>query len=123
MANIQILKCDGVQLKNPTTYDIQYADLDSDNSFTSETGFLVRDMIRANQRTIAVSWDRLTLGELSSLLKRCTAKSSVTLEYLDFYSGVITTGKFYTDNRQGATRKIKTLANGLFSLSFNFIEF
>ena len=123
MADIELLTCDGVKLKNPSTYNIQYSDLDSDNSYTSETGYLVRDMIRSNHRTISVSWNRLTLAELSSILKTCTGNPAYTLTYLDFYSGEMQTGKFYPDNRQGNSKKIYSLGSGLYSLSFNFIEY
>lgn len=117
-----LLTVDGVALKEPSTYDMTYKDLDSDNSFTSETGILNRDMIRANQRNISVSWERLTLGEMKSILHAVSGKSEFQLTYFDFYDMDFRNGKFYANDRQGVGKRIK-VKEGLFSLSFNITEF
>lgn len=117
-----LLTVDGVALREPSKYDISYKDLDSDNSYTSETGVLVRDMIRSNQVTISVSWDRLTESELKSILSAISGKESFSLAYFDFLSMETKTGKFYASDR-GATGKRVRKIGGLFSISFNIIEF
>lgn len=122
MSDINLLTCNSVVLKNPSSYDVNYSDLDGENSYVGETGHTVRDMIRANQVSIAVSWDRLTLSELSSLLTTCTGNSSYTLTYLDFRTGAFKTSTFRPDNRSGKAKKIRNISSGLYSLSFNFIE-
>lgn len=113
----------GVRLKNPSSYSMQYKDLDSDNSYTNLTGVLVRDMIRSNHRTIDVSWNRLTTKELSDILKRCTGQSQYTIRFFDFYSGDWDTSTFYPSDRKSDAKIIKPDLKGLFTLSLSFIEF
>ena len=127
MSNLIMLKVDGTPLPNPTAYDITYKDLDSSNSYTSETGVLNRDMVRGNHRTITVDWSLLKYSELRTIL-RCVSdddrlKPSFTLEYFDFYSGSYKTGKFYASDRGVKSKRIRTLSSGYFSVGFNFIEF
>ena len=43
-----VLIIDGVELKSPSSYSIGFQDLDSSNSFTSESGVLNRDVIDYN---------------------------------------------------------------------------
>lgn len=127
MSLITLLKVDGVALKNPSTYDPTFKDLDSSNSYTSETGVLNRDMIRGNHRTINVEWTKLNLQELQTILRSVSddeaLKPSFQLEYFDVYSGTFKTGKFYATDRGVKTKRIRTTSDGYFSLAFNFVEF
>lgn len=127
MALLNLLKVDGVVLPNPSVYDTTYADLDSSNSYTSETGVLNRDMIRGNHRTIVVEWTRLKLSELQTILRSVSddgkLKPSFSLEYFDLYSGTLKTGTFYATDRSVKSKRIRTTSDGLFSVSFNFKEF
>lgn len=127
MSKLNLLTVDGTVLPNPTTYDPTYSDLDSSNSYTSETGVLNRDMIRGNQRTIAVEWSHLKFPELQTILRSVSdddkLKPSFQLTYFDLYSGTFKTGKFYATDRGVKSKRIKTLSDGFFSVSFNFIEF
>ena len=127
MSTINLLEVDGVVLPNPSKYDPTYADLDSANSYTSETGVLNRDMIRANHRTIAVEWTKLKFSELQLILRSVSddsrLKESFSLKYFDFYSGTFKIGKFYATDRGVKTKRIRTTSDGLFSLTFNFKEF
>lgn len=113
---------DGVALKEPSSYDVTYSDLDSDNSFTSETGILNRDMIRPNQHTIPASWSRLTNAELKAILHAVSGKSEFQLTYFDFYDMNYKTGRFYASDRK-CKGKLVRKKGGCFSLSFDFIEF
>lgn len=121
------MKIDGLELPNPSTYDVTYADLDSDNSYTSETGILNRDMIRSNHATIAVSWDKLDLEKTRLILKAISGESglkpSFNLEYFDLTTLTYKTGQFYANNRQTKIKKLLSTTNGWLSLSVNFTEF
>lgn len=117
-----LLTVDGVELRNPSKYDLTYKDLDSSNSFTSETGILNRDMIRSNQRNIAVGWARLTASELQTILHAVSGKAEFSLRYFDYYEMNYKTGRFYANDRQSVGKKVR-VKNGLFSISFNIIEF
>ena len=117
-----LLTVDGVALREPSKYDITYKDLDSENSYTSETGILNRDMIRSNQHTISVGWDRLTANEMKVILQAVSNKSEFQLRYFDYYDMDYKTGRFYANDRQGVGKKVRKIG-GLFSLSFNITEF
>ena len=117
-----LLSVDGVALREPSKYDITYKDLDSENSYTSETGILNRDMIRSNQHTISVGWDRLTADEMKVILQAVSNKSEFQLKYFDYYDMDYKTGRFYANDRQGVGKKVRKIG-GLFSLSFNITEF
>lgn len=117
-----LLTVDGVALKDPSDYDITYKDLDSENSFTSETGILNRDMIRSNQHTLSLGWDRLTADELKTILQAVSGKSEFMLTYFDFYAMEYKTGRFYANDRKGTGKKVRKV-KGLFSVSFNITEF
>lgn len=117
-----LLTVDGVALREPSKYDITYKDLDSENSYTSETGILNRDMIRSNQHTISVGWDRLTANEMKVILQAVSNKSEFQLKYFDYYDMDYKTGRFYANDRQGVGKKVRKIG-GLFSLSFNITEF
>lgn len=117
-----LLTVDGVALREPSQYDIEYRDLDSENSYTSETGILNRDMIRSNQRKISVGWDRLTAEEMRVILHAVSGKSEFQLHYFDYYDAEYKDGRFYANNRQGVGKKVRKIG-GLFSLSFNITEF
>lgn len=127
MSKIDLLTVDGTVLPNPSVYDPTYADLDSSNSYTSETGVLNRDMIRSNHRTIAVEWSKLKLSELQTILRSVSdndsLKPSFELKYFDLYSGTFKTGKFYATDRGVKSKRIRTTSDGYFALSFNFKEF
>lgn len=117
-----LLSVDGVALREPSKYDITYKDLDSENSYTSETGILNRDMIRSNQHTISVGWDRLTANEMKVILQAVSNKSEFQLKYFDYYEMDYKTGRFYANDRQGVGKKVRKIG-GLFSLSFSITEF
>lgn len=113
---------DGVLLPNPSSYDVQYADLDSENSYTSETGVLVRDMIRSNQRTVSVSWDIVSNSQLQAILQAISGRDSFQLKYWDFFDDDYRTGKFYADNRKTSAIRLKKV-RGRLTLSTSLIEF
>lgn len=121
MGDIVLLKVDNASIKNPSSYDMSYSDVDG-NNYTSETGVHNRDLVRANVASISVSWDRLTLSELSELMQKLTGKVKYTLTYLDFYSGEFKTGNFRSSSVKGKAKKIYSLGNGLYSLSLSFEE-
>lgn len=122
MGDIVLLKVDNVSIKNPSYYDMSYSDIDGSNDYTSETGIYNRDLVRTNVATISVSWDRLTLSELSELMQRLTGKIKYTLTYIDFYSGDFKTGNFRSVSAKGKAKKIYSLGNGLYSFSLTFKE-
>jgi hypothetical protein len=124
---MSLMSVNGTALKEPSTYNIVKRDLDSENSYTSETGILVRDMIRANHVTIEVAWEKLSLSELQALSSLISnGQPSFTLTYFDYFTGADVTGKFYAHDRSGTAVKVnRRNDNGYecYQLSTQFIEF
>lgn len=123
-----LLSVNGTSLKEPSKYDIVKRDLDSENSYTSEEGILVRDMIRANHVTIDVAWERLTQAELQAIVSQISnGQSSFNLTYFDYFVGQDKTGKFYSADRSSSGIKVKKNkdSNGYenYTLSTSLIEF
>lgn len=124
---MSLLAVNGVELPNPSTYDIEKADLDSENSYTSETGVLVRDMIRANHVTINVEWEHCTreqMAVLNTLLN--SGADHFTLHYYDYWTATVESGKFYAYNRSGKGVRVKRYANygyEHYSVSTQLIEY
>lgn len=122
-----LLSVNGTGLKEPSTYNIVKRDLDSENSYTSETGILVRDMIRANHVTIDVAWEHLTQAEFQSIASLISGGSDhFTLTYYDYYRGIDATGTFYAYDRSGEAIKVRRYNNNgyeNYSLSTQLIEF
>ena len=134
MSNIgTLLTVDGVQLPNPSKYEMTYSDLDSQNAYTSEAGYLVRDMVRSNHITIDVSWDKIKPTQTKLILNAVSGKSSFKLRFYDKKTNsFIEEGakdsngvarKFYATDRKTGVIKAFSLANGYDSLSFQIIEF
>lgn len=123
-----LMSVNGTPIRDPSVYDIDKKDLDSENSYTSETGILVRDMIRSNHVTIKVQWDNLKPDEMHELCNLISHDdvSQFNLTYYDYYTGQDVTGEFYAHDRSGSAIKISRYnANGYeaYSLSTTLIEF
>ena len=128
-----LLTVNGVSLPNPSKYDITYSDLDSQNAYTSEAGYLVRDMVRSNHITIDVSWDKLKHTQSKLILNAVSGKSSFKLRFYDKRTNSFiaegakdsngVTRKFYATDRKSGVIKAFSLSNGYDSLSFQIIEF
>lgn len=132
MSNVALLTVDGIKLPNPSGYDPDYKDLDSDNSFTSETGILNRDMVRGNHRTVHAVWSNISFSSMRTILRAISAddksKESLSLVYYDYYSASFKTGKFYAHDRNIKTKRIKfetasSQPTGRFDLTVDLIEF
>ena len=111
-----------IVLPNPSSYDITYKDLESSNSFTSETGIYNRDMIRANQVTISAKWERLSQLNTQFILNAISGKESIQVRYWDYYSMSFKTGSFFSTDRQVGGLRVR-MNDGKYSIAFNFVEF
>lgn len=127
-----LLSVNGTDLQEPSTYNITKRDLDSENSYTSETGILVRDIIRANHVTIDVAWEHLTLVQFQAIAALISKdnkeeQKQFTLTYFDYYKGTNVTGTFYAHDRSGTAIKVRRITNPNgyehYQLSTQLIEF
>ena len=117
-----VLIIDGVELKSPSSYSIGFQDLDSNNSFTSESGVLNRDVIDYNYLKINVKWDRLTNDECMNIYNAINGKSGFSLTYFDPRFMVLRTKRCYAGNRDGSGIKVREI-NGRWSLGFTITSF
>lgn len=119
-----LLNIEGVDMPNPTSYQVGVKDLDSESSVRSESGLLHRDRIRAGVRTIEVGWTVKT-EDISKILK-ASAKESVTVKFFDPEDNAIRTSEMYAGDRVPVL-KVLTDNSGATSawwdLSFTLTEF
>lgn len=115
-----LLYADDVALPQPNTYEPIDYDTDSDESGTSETGILNRDIVRMGQWKINLKWT-LDSAKLTAL-RTAIFKEKFECKFLT-ESGYITK-TMYAGNRNRRLLK-NTAADGspLWELSCNFIEY
>lgn len=122
-----LLSVNGIALQEPSTYNITKGDLYSDNSYTSETGYLVMDMIRPNRVTIDVEWGRLTQAQFQAIASQISnGIESFQLTYFDYYIGQDVTGTFHAQDRSGQAIRVRRTNDGgyeNYTLSTQLIEF
>lgn len=128
-----LLTVNGYKLPNPSKYDISYKDLDSSNAYTSEAGYLVRDIVRTDHITIDVSWNKLKPEQTKKILSAISGKRGLGVRYLDKRTNSFVEAnaldengverKFYATDRNVGIIKAISLNNGYESLSFQLIEY
>lgn len=121
MSSIDWLTVDGVVLPRESSCNPTYGDVVV-NSYTSETGKDVRDVIRTNKVTLAVEWTGLSVADASTILNVCSGRVSFSLRYFDIMLQAFRTSTFHVDDRGVNTIRLITASKGRFNISFNFVE-
>lgn len=67
-----IINIGGVDLPTPTSYKVEYNDIDSASAGRSEDGIMHRDRVRNKMAKISVGWDRLLTDEVTKVLTAIT---------------------------------------------------
>lgn len=62
-----LIKIGGIDMPNPSTYQVGTEDLDSENSKRTEDGIMRRDRIRAEVYSLSLSWEALTAEQLTTV--------------------------------------------------------
>lgn len=75
-----LLRINGVDLPDPAKFEAPTNDLDSEESFRDEDGYLHRDPIRQDIRKIIVGWKGITNSELA-LIKSSVSPPSFTASW------------------------------------------
>jgi len=120
------LTIDGVKMPTPSKYTYVEADFDSSDSKRSETGYLVRDVIRTNVHSPEFSWNALTTVQLRQLLQAVNKSTRHNITIFD--PNETAYQKTFIGYAQ-ATRKVETLLpsenpkDTLWKLSMTFIEY
>lgn len=111
----------GTRLPTPTTYRVQMADLDTENTTRDETGVLHRDRIRAGVYKIIVSW-RLRSSQLASIISLIQS-SSFTVTFFDTNTMSYQTKTMYAGDRESEVIiGDETAAGVLVDFNVDFIE-
>ena len=120
---MNFIKIDGVAVKAPDTYQITRADLDSDKSKRSQTGYLQRSRIRAGMYTISISWSG-TVEEIAAIANALSPES-ISVTIFDFTSGAWVTLTMYAGDRTGELKRYwqNSENSSPCSLSCNLIEY
>lgn len=111
----------GTRLPTPTTYRVQMADLDTENTTRDETGVLHRDRIRSGVYKIIVSW-RLRSSILASVISLIQS-SSFTVTFFDTNTMSYQTKTMYAGDRESeVVIGDETAAGVLVDFNVDFIE-
>ena len=95
MAEFNLIILDGYTPPAPTTYSIEYSDVDGEET-DLEDGTTYHEQIRADVPTIKVGWTNLSLAEAQQITE-IMASDTVTVKY------------FYGNMRQADMRKSSRL--------------
>lgn len=110
-----VLYVNGLNVSNNLTkYNVNYSDIDSNNSGRSESGVMFRDRVRSNVAKIELGWQMLTDNDLETILNEIKT-SSFDVEY---YFGDTVEATMYAGDRQ-----LEKVLGDRWNLSVNFIEF
>ena len=116
----------GTALPNPTDYEVQLADLDSENTTRNAQGVLLRDRVRGGTYTISIGWEGLTQAQLRSITS-AVAPAAVSVSFFDPTTGTANiTRQMYAGNRRSRLSvhlNESRRAQSRWDLSFNLIEY
>ena len=118
MAELNIISIGQVQLPAPMTYEVEYNDLDSDDTGRSEDGKLHRNRVRSRVAKIKLGWEQLSTEKVDLILN-ATAPDSFNVTY---YFGTQKTAVMYAGS---PSLKLLHVNQGKakWNLSFDLIEF
>ena len=110
-----------VQLPTPTSYRVQMADLDTENTTRDEAGVLHRERIRQGVYKLYVTW-RLRSSALADLIS-LIAPSSFTVTFFDTNTMSYQTRIMYAGDRESEVVIGSETAGGvLVDFNVDFIE-
>lgn len=128
MSNLlQLLIVSGVNLPQPTKYNVFQSDTDSAETDTNEAGVLMRDVLRSNQYKIEVSW--MLKGDDLKLITDAIGspgdpkEKMFMCEFVNPYEQKRITRKMYAGARQAILKANAPGYSGQWwELTCNFIE-
>ena len=114
------LVINGQVLPLPTTYSLEYRDIESDSGGETEAGTLQRDVVRSGVVTLQVAFNcsPLWVKRLSALIQ----VSLLQVQYLDTRDLQLKTTTMYLDNFSVQLVK-DTSYQGLWEVSFSLHEY
>lgn len=94
-----LLVIDGWHAPAPSTFNITFNDLDSEDTTRTMNGGFHRDVIGFNFRTIEVSWKHMSREDLKKFLE-AVAHAELTVKFYDPLADKIVSIKMYVGNRK-----------------------
>lgn len=113
MAEFNLVKLDGYAPPAPTTYSIEYSDVNGEESGL-EDGTTYHEQIRADVPTIKVGWTNLTQAQVSQITE-IMANDTVEVEY---YYGSIHKADMRKSSRSLTLKTISEKGETYWNLSF-----
>lgn len=105
----------------PSVYKVLTHDIDV-NAKRSESGYMNRNRVRANNYEIQCTWERLTWEQLTTLIAAGEA-SSFNITFIDARSRGLVTKNFYRDaNMEYTMIQILGSQEAYWSCSMSFVE-
>lgn len=120
---MSILKIDGVEIKDPSSFEWGFSDASSEESGRSvNTGKMNKDII-ASKRKLTCSWLNPSKEDTKIILQLVCGKPYMMVTYPDALSGNDNETREFTVGDRTAPMKMWTVGKKMYSsLSFNFIE-
>lgn len=115
---LNIVSVNGVQLPTPTTYSVNYQDVDSPDTGRTEDGRLHRVRVREGLAKIKLEWRQINTDKADLILNALTPASfSVT-----YYFGVQKTATMYVSDRACELVRV-SYDQAKWNISFSLVEF
>lgn len=115
-----MLELNNVIVKSPSEFQVDFNDLDSEDSYRDAKGESHRDRIAVDKRKLNCGWAPLTQEEVSSILKSIEPEY-FPIKYLDPKDGLITK-TFYAGPKSMPMLYVKEGQPMWEGLKVNFIE-
>lgn len=119
---MSMLKFDGVEVKDPSSFQWDISDISSEESGRSTNDGKANKDIIASKRKLSIVWSNPTKNEASTILQLITGKAFINVTYPDALSGNTETRKFYVGDRSAPMRRWTIDEKAYSSVSFNFVE-
>lgn len=118
MSVLNIVSIDNVQLPTPTTYTVEYNDVDSPDTGRSEDGKLHRKRVRQGLAKIKLTWRQITTDKVDIILNAIVPDSfSVT-----YYFGIQKTATMYAGDKSCELVRIN-YDEAKWNIELNLVEF
>lgn len=117
-----LIRINGVDMPEPTAYDFEFSDLDTEKTGRDLNFKLVRARKRSRVYSVSVAWENIGIDKLKKIV---TATDPVFFQVrlFDMVSGQFVEKTMYAGNRTVKTSLVKPdLSDAIGSISFNLIE-
>lgn len=117
MATLNIVSINGVQLPTPSTYTVEYNDVDAPDTGRSEDGMLHRVRVRQGVAKIKLEWRQIDMDKADLILNAITPDSFSVV----YYFGTQKTATMYVGDRSCELTRVYDTPK--WNISCNLIEF